>query len=89
MPQRRQNNQAQNPPQEDTARVIARFRKYQPLTFNGQGEPTEAKEWLRMMERTFAYMVCTDSQRIACTIFHLTGDADHWWETHRRSITPE
>ncbi|XP_042038408.1 uncharacterized protein LOC121784311 [Salvia splendens] len=33
-------------------------------------------------------MVCTDKERLACVTYQLTGPADHWWETRRRTIDP-
>ncbi|XP_042059478.1 uncharacterized protein LOC121803981 [Salvia splendens] len=33
-------------------------------------------------------MVCTDKERLACVTYQLTGPADHWWETRRRTMDP-
>ncbi|XP_042012223.1 uncharacterized protein LOC121760650 [Salvia splendens] len=33
-------------------------------------------------------MGCTDKERLACVTYQLTGPADFWWETKRRTMDP-
>lgn len=87
MPPRRE--EPQQNAREDTSLVVEQFRRYQPPTFNGQGEPLEAEMWLRALERIFDHIACNDAHRVSCATFQLTGDADYWWESHKRTITAE
>ncbi|XP_077235487.1 uncharacterized protein LOC143877356 isoform X2 [Tasmannia lanceolata] len=66
---------------EDTTQVHRQFRDYHPSEFNGEGEPLAADHWLVEMERIFAVMNCTDTQRIRLASFQLKDDAGVWWQT--------
>lgn len=84
-----QNPQARNEPEDNTGRVIEQFRRYHPPTFDGRGEPTTAEEWLRALERIFNHIPCSDAQRVSCAIFQLVEDADHWWESHSKTMSQD
>ncbi|XP_047961408.1 uncharacterized protein LOC125206161 [Salvia hispanica] len=53
------------------------------------GDPTEAEIWIRALERIFVFLRCTDAERLTCVPFQLTGSADFWWETRRKTMTPQ
>ncbi|XP_057791019.1 uncharacterized protein LOC131008142 [Salvia miltiorrhiza] len=70
-------------------RASERFRKHNPPTFNGMGDPMDAAKWIRCLERIFDCMGLTDKERLTCTIFQLTDEADYWWESVQRTLSPQ
>ncbi|XP_042065447.1 uncharacterized protein LOC121808957 [Salvia splendens] len=75
-------------PQPNKREYIKVFRKENPPKFDGLGEPPKAEAWVRELERIFDFMGCTDKERLACVTYQLTGPADFWWETKRRTMDP-
>ncbi|XP_041999950.1 uncharacterized protein LOC121749447 [Salvia splendens] len=75
-------------PQPNEREYIKAFRKENPPKFDGLGEPPKAEAWVRDIERVFAFMGCTDRERLACVTYQLTGPADFWWETKKRTLDP-
>ncbi|XP_057775173.1 uncharacterized protein LOC130994159 [Salvia miltiorrhiza] len=76
-----------SPPPE--RRIEELFLRQNPPTFSGTGNPTEAEEWIRSMERIFYFLRCNDQERLLCTSFQLKGSADYWWEARQKTYTPE
>ncbi|XP_042020444.1 uncharacterized protein LOC121768132 [Salvia splendens] len=76
------------PLQPQDKEYIKTFRKEKPPKFDGLGEPQKAEAWIREIERIFEFMLCTDREPLACVTYQLTGPADHWWETRRRTVDP-
>ncbi|XP_057775215.1 uncharacterized protein LOC130994199 [Salvia miltiorrhiza] len=70
-------------------RASERFRKHNPPTFNGMGDPMDAEKWIRCLERIFDFMGLTDKERLTCAIFQLTDEADYWWESVQRTLSPQ
>ncbi|XP_042012001.1 uncharacterized protein LOC121760386 [Salvia splendens] len=64
------------------------FLKQNPPQFDGLEEPPKVEAWIRALERIFDFMECTDKKRLACVTFQLTGHADFWWDTKRRTMNP-
>ncbi|XP_042029840.1 uncharacterized protein LOC121776734 [Salvia splendens] len=75
-------------PQPNEREYIKAFRKENPPKFDGLGEPPKAEAWVRDIERIFEFMGCTDRERLACVTYQLTGPADFWWETKKRTMDP-
>ncbi|XP_042009132.1 uncharacterized protein LOC121757693 [Salvia splendens] len=75
-------------PQPNEREYIKAFRKENPPKFDGLGEPPKAEAWVRDIERIFEFMGCTDKERLACVTYQLTGPADFWWETKKRTMDP-
>ncbi|XP_042009103.1 uncharacterized protein LOC121757656 [Salvia splendens] len=76
------------PPQPQEKEYIKAFRKENPPKFDELGEPPKVEAWIRDLERIFYFMRCTDRERLACVTYQLTGPADFWWETKRRTMNP-
>ncbi|MEJ1821087.1 retroviral-like aspartic protease family protein [Escherichia coli] len=85
----RNNNveEAQEPPLVQR-HAIESFRRQNPPTFDGLGEPIDAENWIRSTERIFEYIGCEEAEKLNCAIFQLTDEADFWWESVRRTLTP-
>ncbi|KAH6784453.1 hypothetical protein C2S52_009412 [Perilla frutescens var. hirtella] len=65
------------------------FLKHNPPSFNGLGDPMDAEKWVRSLERIFDFIACEDKEKLSCALFMLIEDADYWWESVRRTISPE
>ncbi|KAH6808490.1 hypothetical protein C2S51_029598 [Perilla frutescens var. frutescens] len=63
------------------------FRRHNPPTFNGEGDPLTAERWVRALEKIFGFLHCSDKERVACALYQLVDDADFWWESVRRTIS--
>lgn len=93
-PRRRNRNEDEN---EDRAsaqsspdrRIEELFLRQNPPIFDGRGDPAEAEEWIRALERIFKFLRCNDQERLLCMSFQLKGSADHWWEARQKIYTPE
>ena len=48
--------------------VYERFRCQKPPIFNGSHDPVEAEDWLKKVQRIFAYMKLEDHEKLACAV---------------------
>ena len=48
--------------------VYERFRRQKPPTFNGSHDPVEAEDWLKNVQRIFAYMKLEDHEKLAYAV---------------------
>ena len=60
--------------------VYERFRRQKPPMFSGSPDPAEAEDWLKKIQRIFAYMGLEDHERVACATNQLEREALCWWE---------
>ena len=60
--------------------VYEHFRRQKPPTFNGSTDPVEAEDWLKKVQRIFAYMKLEDHEKLACAVNQLEREALCWWE---------
>ena len=58
--------------------VYERFRRQKPPMFSGSPDPAEAEDWLKKIQRIFAYMGLEDHERVACATNQL--EALCWWK---------
>jgi len=68
------------------------FREYNrnhPPEFNGEGEPQEAKRWVKHMERIFRMADCTEEEKVIFATNQFRGAAEDWWETAQRRIVTD
>ena len=64
------------------------FLKHQPVMFNRKTSPDAADRWLKDLERIFDAKTCPAENRLAFTVYMLTGEAEHWW-INTKSIMEE
>ena len=64
------------------------FLKHQPMKFGGKTSPDAVDQWLKDMERIFDAKMCPTDNRLAFTVYMLTGEAEHWW-INTKSIMEE
>ena len=55
--------------------VYERFRRQKPPMFSGSPDPAEAEDWLKKIQRIFAYMGLEDHERVACATNQLEREA--------------
>jgi hypothetical protein len=61
---------------------LAEFLRTRPTTFSRAKDPTEAKDWLKGVEKKLMIAQCTDRERVLFTAHQLFGTAGNWWETY-------
>ncbi|MQM02045.1 hypothetical protein Taro_034802 [Colocasia esculenta] len=57
-----------------------------PHTFNGTPDPDEAENWVKVMERIFRVMQCSEQEKVLLATFQLDHDARAWWEATSRRL---
>ena len=60
------------------------FNRHHPAELNGDGEPQEAKRWIKQMEKIFRMVDCTDEDKVIFATNQFRGAAEDWWETAQR-----
>jgi len=61
------------------------FLKHHPTKFDGKTSPDAADQWLKDLERIYDAKMCPTENRLAFSVYMLTGEAEHWW-TSTKSI---
>ncbi|XP_027934880.1 uncharacterized protein LOC114190266 [Vigna unguiculata] len=64
------------------------FLKHRPAKFDGKTSPDAADQWLKDLERVYDAKMCPVEDRLAFSVYMLTGEAEHWWSS-TRSILEE
>ena len=69
--------------------LYERFRKQQPLIFEGGPDPLKAEQWLTMITTILDFMRIEGHDRVACATYMLREDARIWWEvaSQTRDVT--
>jgi len=55
------------------------FLKHRPAKFDGRTSPDAADQWLKDLERIYDAKMCPAENRLAFSVYMLTGEAEHWW----------
>jgi len=55
------------------------FLKHHLVMFGGKTSPDVADQWLKDMDRIFYAKMCPTENRLAFTVYMLTGEVEHWW----------
>jgi hypothetical protein len=63
------------------------FLRTHPTTFSQAKDPTEAKDWLKGVEKKLVIAQCTDHERILFAAHQLFGTTTNWWETYCSTYT--
>jgi len=51
--------------------MVEQFRRYKPLTFDGDSDPMAVEEWIRGLERIFQHIACTNAQKVLYVEFYV------------------
>ena len=93
MQQRTQEQNQRLPPpqarQDPSQAVYEKFRKMEPVDFNGGSDPMVAEEWVKSLDTIFDYMRIDDAEKVLCAIFLLKKDARTWWEGAKLAVNME
>ncbi|KAF6167145.1 hypothetical protein GIB67_029783 [Kingdonia uniflora] len=65
---------------------LEQLQRYRQPTFSGTLVPSEAGAWFKSFEKTLDAMKCPDNQWVTLATHLLQGEADHWWDTAKRTI---
>jgi len=55
------------------------FLKHHPAKFDGKTSPDAADQWLKDLECIYDAKMCSAENRLAFSVYMLTGEAEHWW----------
>ena len=66
--------------------MIEQFKKMGLPSFLGNPDPIEAKTWIMQMEKIFDVVGCTKVQKVSFASFMLKGEAEHWWQSTRKTL---
>ena len=55
------------------------FLKHHPAKFDGKTSPDTADQWLKDLDRIYDAKMCPTKNRLAFSVYMLTGEAEHWW----------
>ena len=88
-----QSSEGQNveEPREESERLplLRQFQILSPKSFRGAMNPVVAEEWVRELEKMFKILKCTDQQKVELAVYMLEGEADDWWNGHKRVYSGE
>ncbi|KAL0534528.1 hypothetical protein IC582_028819 [Cucumis melo] len=60
---------------------IKRLKKLEATLFKGSTDPTDAEEWLNMLEKCFDVMNCPEERKVRLATFLLQKEAEGWWKS--------
>ncbi|XP_027927450.1 uncharacterized protein LOC114184337 [Vigna unguiculata] len=55
------------------------FLKHHPTMFYGKTSPDATDQWLKDLEHIFDAKMCPAENKLAFSMYMLTGEAEHWW----------
>ena len=65
---------------------FAEFRKVNPPSFRGAFDPDKAEGWIKVMEKVFSVLACTEYQKVAFAPYMLEADVEFWWTNMKRLL---
>ncbi|MQL91690.1 hypothetical protein Taro_024305 [Colocasia esculenta] len=64
---------------EEPVMQVEKFLRLQPPTYSGGPNPDTAKHWVHEIERVFATMRCSATDKVVLAAYQLRGFALEWW----------
>ena len=65
--------------------VLQEFLRQSPPTFKGSSNPMEGDRWINQVKNVFDGMGVLEDLKVSLVIYLFDGEADHWWESVKRS----
>ena len=65
--------------------TVKQFKELGPPEFHGKPDPLQAEAWVKQITKIFDVLRCTEDQKVPFATFMLRGEADHWWESIKRT----
>ncbi|GKB91565.1 zinc finger, CCHC-type, retrotransposon gag domain protein, partial [Tanacetum coccineum] len=66
-------------------RVVERFNKQKPRSFEKAVAPVDAENWISHIEKTFDVMDCNDAFKTRLAVYKFEGDALAWWKAYKQA----
>ncbi|XP_016196028.1 uncharacterized protein LOC107637094 [Arachis ipaensis] len=76
----------ENNDDEDGPMTLATFLKVHPPTFRRTSNPTNADNWIQVMERALQAQQVPEGQWVEFGTYQLLGEAQYWWQETRRIL---
>ncbi|XP_039165437.1 uncharacterized protein LOC120291773 [Eucalyptus grandis] len=70
-------------------KLVEQFLKLNPPKFTGARDPEAAALWIQGLEKTFALLICTKTEKVVLTAYQLEGVVSTWWRTTQGALFPE
>lgn len=67
---------------------IEKYRRLNPLAFNGGSDPLVAEDWIKETKKLFEVITMTTEQKAQLAIFMLRGSAERWWKLKKGDLIP-
>ena len=71
---------------EQASEMSKRISQKKPSPFDGKGEPSELKHWLREFDKLFDVVECLEELKVNQAAFYLTGEVDYWWANSKAGL---
>ncbi|KAM0828413.1 hypothetical protein ACQ4PT_067575 [Festuca glaucescens] len=62
---------------------LRQFLKLKQPAFHGSANPLASEDWLKVVEKIFDVMHCTDEEKVTFAVFMLQGGASDWWRVNK------
>jgi len=62
------------------------YNRHHPPEFSGEGEPQEAKRWIKQMEKILRMAECSEEDKVIFATNQFRGAAEDWWESAQRRM---
>ncbi|XP_050878076.1 uncharacterized protein LOC127081892 [Lathyrus oleraceus] len=70
----------------DEFRALGKFQRNNPPTFKGSHHLEGTQEWLKVIEKIFRVMACTEAQKAQFVTHMLLEEAEDWWDNTRQIL---
>ncbi|KAL3747972.1 hypothetical protein ACJRO7_016743 [Eucalyptus globulus] len=70
-------------------KLVEQFLRLNPSQFTGSGDPEAAALWIQKLEKTFALLMCNETEKVMLATYQLEGVANTWWRTTQGVVFPE
>ncbi|XP_039169824.1 uncharacterized protein LOC120294023 [Eucalyptus grandis] len=69
--------------------LVEQFLKLKPSKFSGAGDPEAAALCIQGLEKAFALLMCSETEKVVLAVYQLEGVVSTWWRTTQGAIFPE
>ncbi|MQL77979.1 hypothetical protein Taro_010406 [Colocasia esculenta] len=61
--------------------IMERFKRMSPPSFKGESDPLLAESWMRVIEKIFQAIRCTEDDKVTLATYMLQELTDVWWSS--------
>ncbi|KAG5378314.1 hypothetical protein IGI04_026156 [Brassica rapa subsp. trilocularis] len=66
--------------------LITAMKNMKTPDFEGGTDPFDTDQWLRIMEKNFETLICSEESKKKMAVYYLDKDAAEWWESRDRQV---